>query len=101
MENFELRGFGEPCSEALVCPIRPTTGENVLGFLVVGVNPRRPFDDDYQSFIQVCRRIKSAPYDILTFIVAFRQTASNISCVSDFTRGRGTKRSYSSRSRCY
>lgn len=56
MENFELRGFGEPCSEALVCPIRPTTGENVLGFLVVGVNPRRPFDDDYQSFIQLLDR---------------------------------------------
>ncbi|KAH7411103.1 aerobic respiration control sensor protein arcB [Cadophora sp. MPI-SDFR-AT-0126] len=56
MENFELRGFGEPCREALVCPIRPTTGENVLGFLVVGVNPRRPFDDDYQSFIQLLDR---------------------------------------------
>ncbi|KAH9220231.1 hypothetical protein DL95DRAFT_44108 [Leptodontidium sp. 2 PMI_412] len=56
MENFELRGFGEPCREALVCPIRPTTGENVLGFLVVGVNPRRPFDDDYHGFIQLLDR---------------------------------------------
>ncbi|KAL2070764.1 hypothetical protein VTL71DRAFT_13790 [Oculimacula yallundae] len=56
MENFELRGFGEPCREALVCPIRPTTGENVLGFLVVGVNPRRPFDDDYQNFIHLLDR---------------------------------------------
>ncbi|CZS88736.1 related to sensory transduction histidine kinase [Rhynchosporium graminicola] len=56
MENFELRGFGEPCREALVCPIRPTTGENVLGFLVVGVNPRKPFDDDYQNFIHLLDR---------------------------------------------
>lgn len=53
IDGFEWRGFPEPCREALVCPIRPTTGENVIGFLVVGVNPRRPFDDDYQSFIQL------------------------------------------------
>ncbi|KUJ16216.1 uncharacterized protein LY89DRAFT_77589 [Mollisia scopiformis] len=53
IDGFQWRGFPEQCREALVCPIRPTTGENVIGFLVVGVNPRRPFDDDYQSFIQL------------------------------------------------
>jgi len=36
MDGFDWRGFGEPCKLAVVCPIRPTTGENVLGFLVVG-----------------------------------------------------------------
>lgn len=33
IDGFEWRGFPEPCREALVCPIRPTTGENVIGFL--------------------------------------------------------------------
>jgi hypothetical protein len=59
LENIEWRGFGDSCREALVCPIRPihtTTGENVLGFLVIGVNPRREFDEDYQSFIQLLDR---------------------------------------------
>ena len=56
IEGFEWRGFREPCREAVVCPIRPTTGENVLGFLVVGVNPRRQFDDDYQAFIRLLDR---------------------------------------------
>jgi len=37
MEGFLWRGFGEPCRLAVVCPIRPTTGENVLGFLVIGL----------------------------------------------------------------
>jgi PAS domain-containing protein len=55
-EGFEWGGFGEPCREDIVCPIRPTTGENVMGFLVVGVNPRPPFDDDYQSFIRLLDR---------------------------------------------
>lgn len=71
MENFELRGFGEPCREALVCPIRPTTGENVLGFLVVGVNPRRPFDDDYHGFIQVCPLTEQARMKMLTGFYSF------------------------------
>lgn len=36
MEGFQWRGFQEPCRLAVVCPIRPTTGENVIGFLVIG-----------------------------------------------------------------
>lgn len=58
-EDIQWRGCGEPCREAIVCPIRPvhtSTEENVLGFLVIGVNPRREFDEDYQSFIQLLDR---------------------------------------------
>jgi len=56
IEGIEWRGMGDPCREAVVCPLRPTTGENVIGFMVVGVNPRRQFDEDYQSFIQLLDR---------------------------------------------
>jgi hypothetical protein len=56
MDGFHWRGFPEPCRLAVVCPIRPTTGENVIGFLVVGINPRRPYDDDYQAFISLLNR---------------------------------------------
>lgn len=37
IEGLEWRGFGEPCKLAIVSPIRPTNGENVLGFLVLGI----------------------------------------------------------------
>ncbi|KAF2215609.1 hypothetical protein CERZMDRAFT_34403 [Cercospora zeae-maydis SCOH1-5] len=50
------RGFGDPVTAVVVCPIHPTTGETVLGFLVLGVNPRRPYDDDYSLFIQLLSR---------------------------------------------
>jgi hypothetical protein len=40
MECIEWHGFGEPCQEAVIFPVRPTAGENVLGFLSIGVNPR-------------------------------------------------------------
>jgi hypothetical protein len=36
MEGFQWRGFQEPCRLAVVCPLRPTTGENAIGFLVIG-----------------------------------------------------------------
>jgi PAS domain S-box-containing protein len=54
--GLECRGFQEPCSSVVVCPIHPMSGESILGFLVMGVNPRRPYDDDYQLFIQLLSR---------------------------------------------
>jgi PAS domain S-box-containing protein len=56
IEGIEWRGFGDPCRAVVVCPIHPTTGETILGFLVIGVNPRRPYDDDYSLFIQLLSR---------------------------------------------
>ena len=56
IEGLEWRGFGDPCRAAVICPIHPTTGESILGFLVMGVNPRRPYDDDYSLFIQLLSR---------------------------------------------
>lgn len=56
MEGLEWRGFGDACRDVVICPIHPTTGETILGFLVMGINPRRPYDDDYNLFIQLLSR---------------------------------------------
>ncbi|PNS19478.1 Hybrid signal transduction histidine kinase K [Sphaceloma murrayae] len=56
LENLEPRGFGDPVKSVVICPIHPTTGESVLGFLILGVNPRRPYDEDYVLFIQLLSR---------------------------------------------
>ncbi|KAI5359461.1 putative PAS domain, signal transduction response regulator, receiver domain, CheY-like superfamily [Septoria linicola] len=56
INGLNWRGFGDPVTAVVVCPIHPTTGESVLGFLVLGVNPRRPYDDDYSLFIQLLSR---------------------------------------------
>lgn len=56
LSGLDWRGFGDPARKVVICPIHPTTGENTLGFLVIGVNPRRPYDDDYGLFIQLLSR---------------------------------------------
>ncbi|PVH76512.1 hypothetical protein DL98DRAFT_592105 [Cadophora sp. DSE1049] len=54
MGNFndlEWRGFGVPSTHIGVFPIIPNDTTSLLAFLVIGLNPRRPFDDDYRSFL--------------------------------------------------
>lgn len=56
LKGIQWRGYGDPSSTVVVCPIHPTTGESTLGFLVLGTNPRRPFDEDYDLFVQLLAR---------------------------------------------
>jgi PAS domain-containing protein len=54
------QGFGDPCRAAVICPLNPTSSkDNILGFIVIGLNPRRPYDDDYHQFILVASRMLS------------------------------------------
>ncbi|KAF2142924.1 uncharacterized protein K452DRAFT_226207 [Aplosporella prunicola CBS 121167] len=57
IRGIEWRGFGDPSKDFVVCPITPTSSTNVQGFLIIGLNPRRPYDDDYQQFIAVSSRL--------------------------------------------
>lgn len=51
---------GDPCRAAAICPLNPTSSrDNILGFLVIGLNPRRPYDSDYVQFILVASRLLS------------------------------------------
>ncbi|KAM0333532.1 hypothetical protein ACHAQA_002197 [Verticillium albo-atrum] len=53
LEGLQWRGFGDPCDLAIVLPIRPTRDEEEMGVLVLGLNPRRPYDDAYKLYIQL------------------------------------------------
>lgn len=56
LNDMDWRGFNEKPRAAVVSPIHPTTGDSIIGFLVMGVNPRRPYDDDYNLFITLLTR---------------------------------------------
>ncbi|KAK3363394.1 hypothetical protein B0T25DRAFT_39636 [Lasiosphaeria hispida] len=53
LEGLQWRGFGDPCRAAVIVPIRPTKEENVMGLLLLGLNPRRPYDNDYRQYISL------------------------------------------------
>lgn len=53
LHGLDWRGFHDPCHEAIICPIRPTNNERVMGLLVLGLNPRRPYDAEYQQYISL------------------------------------------------
>lgn len=46
---------GAPEKAAVFLPIR-STADSLLGFLVLGLNPRRKFDADYRVFIELLTR---------------------------------------------
>jgi hypothetical protein len=50
------RAFGDDCTAAVLCPVGPTNRENVLGFMLIGINPRHAYDDDYKTFIKILSR---------------------------------------------
>lgn len=56
IEGVQWRGFGDPSRTIVVFPVHPTTGDSVVGFVVLGINPRRPYNTDYQLFINLLTR---------------------------------------------
>ena len=57
IQGLSWRGFGDPCRTIVVFPVHPTTiGDMVVGFIVLGVNPRRQYDEDYELFVSLLSR---------------------------------------------
>jgi hypothetical protein len=36
LHGFKTRGFGDNCDAVIICPIRPTHGDNITAFLMLG-----------------------------------------------------------------
>ncbi|KAK3299970.1 uncharacterized protein B0H64DRAFT_3859 [Chaetomium fimeti] len=57
IEGIAWAGYGDPCHTIVVFPVHLTTaGDAVVGFIVLGANPRRPYNEDYQLFINLLAR---------------------------------------------
>jgi PAS domain S-box-containing protein len=56
LEGIEWRGYGDPCKEAIIFPVRPTNGDTVFAFLLIGIHPRRAYDDEYKAFASMLNR---------------------------------------------
>lgn len=51
---------GEVCRSVVMLPIQHIESEGVIGFLVAGINPRRPYDGDTAIFLQILSRMLGA-----------------------------------------
>lgn len=60
MSGVALRGFGDECSTVVICPIQPTKKNDPLGLLLLGLNPRRPFNQSYKRYISLMNKKLSA-----------------------------------------
>lgn len=57
LHGIESRVFGDRITSVVISPITPTAYENILAFLVIGLNPRTPYNEDYQQFTHVASRL--------------------------------------------
>lgn len=50
---FPIGGYWpESPSKSVILPLTGSAG-NVIGVIIIGVNPRRAFDDDYKGFLEL------------------------------------------------
>ncbi|KAK8169539.1 hypothetical protein IWX90DRAFT_181321 [Phyllosticta citrichinensis] len=61
VQGIESRAWHEPCDSVVISPIRPTTGhaltrDTAVGFMVIGLNSHRPYDEEYRTFINLLNR---------------------------------------------
>ena len=60
VHRAQNRGFENPCRQVAIFAIHETADKlSPLGFVVIGLNPRTPFDDASQQFIRILSRLVS------------------------------------------
>ncbi|KAF2101968.1 hypothetical protein NA57DRAFT_33761, partial [Rhizodiscina lignyota] len=57
LRGTECPDFGVSCSSVVISPITPTAHDNILAFVIMGLNPRTPYNEGYQKFIHVASRL--------------------------------------------
>jgi PAS domain-containing protein len=66
VEDPPTRCYGDKPHSCVMCPIQPTTHNGVVAILIVGVNSRRPYDADYDSFVKgLARTVSTALASVL------------------------------------
>ena len=71
-QGMDWRGYGEASTTVIV--FRLSVGAETFGFLLIGLNPRRAYDEDHQQFVQFFERQMSIS---LTSAVFFDQAKLN------------------------
>lgn len=49
----EARGFGDRVQAVVIYCLRASNTDKTRGFLIIGLNPRLPYNEDYQTFVKL------------------------------------------------
>ena len=74
--DIPIMNMTQKCEAAAFLPIR-STGDNVLGFLLVGINPRKRWDDDYSIFVELLNRQIATSMAVSLNVLLFRSTLTH------------------------
>jgi PAS domain S-box-containing protein len=75
LEGIEWRGYEDSCRQAMVLPLRPTNADKVCALLLLGINPRRAYDQEYITFTAMLnRQISTSLASVLLFEDEVRQS---------------------------
>lgn len=67
VQDVVWQGFGVPSKLMTICPLVPAAStDDVLGFVVMGLSPKRPYDAEYKQSILVASRLLSATLTSIT-----------------------------------
>ena len=69
ISDLTSRGFAAPCQQAVICPIR-SMADDVLGVLILGLNPRNPYNSDYREFIDALMKQVIGPSYLSSLLLA-------------------------------
>jgi PAS domain S-box-containing protein len=70
IRRIEATGIQELPRTCVVCPLSSSVDESVEAFLILGISPRRPYDEDYELFVNLLlRQVEST----ITFVKLFEK----------------------------
>lgn len=86
LDCIKWRGFGLRASQIVVCPIHSPQQRFITAFLVIALNPKRPYDADYKNFIHTLTQQVIMPgwqpdwmlSPVRSFQTSFRQRLSSL-----------------------
>ena len=86
LEGFRYQGWPDIPSSAVAVPIfgaREMNGKDLMtGMLIMGINPRRTFDEDYLSWIRLCSRHIAAAMNLTQSVEEAAQKAEELATLN-------------------
>ena len=75
MEHPSTRGFGDSPESAVLCPIQPRVDKGVSAVLIMGLNTRRPYDEEYSRFFHTLSYSISTSFESILVVQEQKQLA--------------------------